>query len=168
MIHRGGTSTEKDTEAGKCVCARVHAHAIRFTVFSPCENQIIILVQLLATQLHYCTVIVVLLNVQNCVNVSALLLSGDDNENKSRLDSTSHTSGKRKKKKRRRKDEGSSDSDTEHASPQRDIKNAQSSLPRLVEELPDIIPKQVKSYKMKGKTMSKRDIMCKYSLIDLN
>lgn len=106
-------------------------------------------------------------NLQYCLNGSALFLSGDDNENKSRFEKC-HSSGKRKKKKRRRKDEDSSDSDTECPSPQRDIKCAQSSSPRLIEELPDIIPKQVKSLKNESKNNAELcDIMFKYSLIDM-
>lgn len=99
---------------------------------------------------HNCTIIVVSRNLQYCLNVSVLFLSADDNENKSRVEKC-HTSGKRKKKKRQRKDEDSLDSDTECPTPKRDNKCAQSSPPRLVEELPDIIPKQVKSHKNESK-----------------
>lgn len=107
-------------------------------------------------------------HLQYCLTVNALFLSGDDNENKSRSDKC-HTSGKRKKKKRRRKEEDSSDSDTECASPKRANKCAQSSSPRLVEELPDIIPKQVKSHRNESKnSVQLCDIMCECSLIDLN
>eukprot|EP00066_Takifugu_rubripes_P015022 XP_011604288.1 PREDICTED: protein SON-like [Takifugu rubripes] len=71
---------------------------------------------------------------------------GDDSEKKFKSDKY-HTSGKRKKKKRRRKAEDSSDSDTECASTQRDSKLGQRLSPRLVVELPDIIPKQDSSNK---------------------
>lgn len=90
------------------------------------------------------------------------LFSGDDSEKKSKSDKY-HTSGK--KKKRRRKAEDSSDSDPECASTQRDITLGQRLSPRLVVELPDIIPKQVNSYKNKVKQF---DITYKFSLIDLN
>lgn len=117
---------------------------------------------------HNCTLIVVSHQLQYCFNVSALFLSGDDNENKSKFDKC-HTSGKRKKKKRRRKDEDSSDSDAECATPKKDIKCDQSSSPRLVEELPDIIPKQVKSHKNESKNnVELRDIMCRWSVIDFD
>lgn len=90
--------------------------------------------------------------------------SGDDSENKFKSDKY-QTSGKRKKKKRRRKAEDSSDSDTECASTQRDVTLGQRLSPRLVVDLPDIIPKQVNSYKNKVKQF---DITYKFSLIDLN
>lgn len=92
--------------------------------------------------------VIVANNLQDCHNIAALFYSpGDDIENKSRLDKC-HTSGKKKKKKRRRKDD-SSGSDTECASTQKDSKCGEKSSPRLVEELPDIIPKQVKPHKNK-------------------
>lgn len=90
--------------------------------------------------------------------------SGDDGEKKFKSDKC-HTSGKRKKKKKRRKAEDSSNSDTECASTQRDITLDQRLSPRLVVELPDIIPKQVNSYKNKVKLF---DVTYKFSLIDLN
>lgn len=94
-------------------------------------------------------------------------LSGDDVKNKSRLDK-GHSSGKKKKKKRRRKDGGSSESGAECASPPRDVKGAPSSPPKLIEDLPDIIPKQVKTRKNESKTKVQCYVMCKYSLMDLN
>lgn len=93
-----------------------------------------------------------------------LFFPGDDSEKKFKSDKY-HTTGKRKKKKRRRKAEDSSDSDTECASTQRDSKLGQRLSPRLAVELPDIIPKQVNSYKNKVKLF---DITYKFSLIDLN
>lgn len=67
---------------------------------------------------------------------------GEESESKSRLYKW-HATGKRKKKKKRRRksDENSSDSDAEFASKQRDSTYGS---PRRVQELPDIIPKQVK------------------------
>ncbi|XP_041638277.1 protein SON isoform X2 [Cheilinus undulatus] len=73
---------------------------------------------------------------------------GEANERKSR-NHKRHSSGKRKKKKRRRKDEeNSSDSDSE--SKQRESKSGQKSSPKSREELPDIIPKQDSSSKLRG------------------
>lgn len=71
-----------------------------------------------------------------------------DNESNSRCHKRNLTGKRKKKKKRRKGEENSSDSDSEFMSKQRDSKCGQSLSPRRREELPDIIPKQVKTKKI--------------------
>lgn len=80
------------------------------------------------------------------MSFGTVLCLGDDLDSKPRCHKQ-HSTGKQKKKKKRRKkdEENSSESDSAFVSKKRDGRCGQSLSLRCQEQLPDIIPKQVKT-----------------------
>lgn len=70
--------------------------------------------------------------------------AGENNGSTSRFHKWQATEKRKQKKRRRRAEENSSDSDAECVSKQRDMNCDQNLSPRRA-ELPDIVPKQVKT-----------------------